>query len=127
MPKSLSILLGLLLLGAAPASAAEGQAQAAKDCPQCPELVVVPAGKFKMGSDAKGAMANEKPTREVTLKSVAIGKYDVTFAEWDACVADGGCRQYRAASVFYIFTYLFCVFGFNGFKRFHGFLNTFNF
>ena len=33
MPKSLSILLGLLLLGAAPASAAEGQAQAAKDCP----------------------------------------------------------------------------------------------
>ena len=91
MPTSLSILLGLRLLGAAPASAAEGQAQAAKDCPQCPELVVVPAGKFKMGSDAKGAMANEKPTREVTLKSFAIGKYEVTFAEWDACVADKGC------------------------------------
>ncbi len=94
MPTTLTLLSALLLLGAAPGNAAEGQAQAVKDCAECPELVMVPAGKFKMGSEAKGALANEKPVHEVTFaKGFAIGKYEVTFAEWDACVADKGCTH----------------------------------
>ncbi len=67
-----------------------------RDCPNCPELVVVPAGSFKMGDPTPPPpnMLNvdEKAVRTVTIaKPFAIGKYEITFAEWDACVAEGGC------------------------------------
>jgi len=65
--------------------------ECAKDCP---EMVVVPAGEFMMGSPAseKGRFANEGPQRSVTIaKPFAVSKFDVTFADWDACVSVGGC------------------------------------
>ena len=63
-----------------------------RDCPECPEMVVMPAGEFMMGSD-EGAM-NVKPVRKVTIaKPFAVGKFEITFTEWDACVAAGGCRH----------------------------------
>ena len=66
-----------------------------RDCPSlCPELIVVPGGTFRMGSDdgEKGRGPNEGPVQTVTIsKPFAVGKYEVTFAEWDACVKDGGC------------------------------------
>ncbi|MEZ5936168.1 MAG: SUMF1/EgtB/PvdO family nonheme iron enzyme [Alphaproteobacteria bacterium] len=68
-----------------------------RDCDQCPEMVVIPAGTFTMGSPAgeEGRKANEGPEHEVTFAApFAIGKYEVTFAEWDACVDEGGC-DYR--------------------------------
>jgi formylglycine-generating enzyme required for sulfatase activity len=66
-----------------------------RDCSDCPELVVVPAGKFMMGS-ADGN-ANEKPVHEVTIpQPFAVGKYEVTFAEWEACVAGGGCMSNKS-------------------------------
>ena len=59
-----------------------------RDCDQCPEIVVVPPGSFLMGESAN--------THRVTIpKAFAVGKYEVTFEEWDACVALGGCRGYR--------------------------------
>jgi formylglycine-generating enzyme required for sulfatase activity len=62
-----------------------------RDCPDCPEMVVVPAGEFMMGSN-DGA-TNEKPLHKVTFsKPFAVGKFDVTFSDWDACVAAGGCK-----------------------------------
>ncbi|MDX2259326.1 MAG: SUMF1/EgtB/PvdO family nonheme iron enzyme [Hyphomicrobiaceae bacterium] len=67
-----------------------------RDCPTCPEMVVVPAGSFIMGSPESeaGHSQDEGPQREVTIaRPFAVGKYEVTFAEWDACVADDGCRQ----------------------------------
>ena len=69
-----------------------------RDCPECPEMVVVPAGSFMMGSprDELGRNEYEGPRYRVTLpKPFAVGKYEVTFAEWDACVADGGCDGHR--------------------------------
>ena len=40
--------------------------------------------------------SNEGPQHEVTIaKPFAVGRFAVTFAEWDACVADGGCGGYR--------------------------------
>jgi sulfatase-modifying factor enzyme 1 len=50
-----------------------------------------------MGSPEKeeGRDVSEGPQHEVTIKPFAIGKYEVTFAEWDACVAAGGCNGYR--------------------------------
>ena len=46
-----------------------------QDCPQCPKMVVVPGGQFG--------------------RPFAVGVYEVTFGEWDACVSGGGCGGYR--------------------------------
>ena len=68
--------------------------QTFKDCPECPEMVVIAAGVFLMGSPDSETerTASEGPLHKVAIaKPLAVGKYEVTFAEWDACVADGGC------------------------------------
>ena len=77
------------------AAKAKKPGQVFRDCPDCPEMVVVPAGSFTMGSptNERGRFDNEGPPRKVTIaKPFAVGKYEVTFVEWDACVADGGCK-----------------------------------
>jgi formylglycine-generating enzyme required for sulfatase activity len=66
-----------------------------KDCPECPEMVVVPAGEFMMGSppDEQYRYENEGPQHSVEIaKPFVVGKFEVTFAEWDACVKTGGCK-----------------------------------
>ena len=63
-----------------------------KDCAECPEMVVIPAGEFMMGSNDGGS--DEKPVHKVAIgRPFAVGKFEVTFAEWDACVAAGGCSH----------------------------------
>ena len=63
-----------------------------KDCPSCPEMVVIPAGVFRMGSN--DGDSDETPVHDVTIvRPFAVGKFEVTFAEWDACIADGGCNH----------------------------------
>jgi formylglycine-generating enzyme required for sulfatase activity len=60
-----------------------------RDCSDCAELVVIPAGSFDMGSPTE----YENPVHRVTIaKPFAIGRYEVTFNEWDKCVEDGGCK-----------------------------------
>jgi formylglycine-generating enzyme required for sulfatase activity len=57
-------------------------------------MIVVPAGKLKMGSPKSetGRYDDEGPQHEVTIaKPFAVSKYEVTFAEWDACVAASAC------------------------------------
>jgi formylglycine-generating enzyme required for sulfatase activity len=69
-----------------------------KECSQCPEMVVVPADSFTMGSPdgETGRFANEGPQQPVRfMKPFAVGKFAVTFDEWDACVADSGCKGYK--------------------------------
>ena len=85
-----------------PLTAAEERALAPKDvfkeCDKCPEMVVVPAGSFMMGSPKsdKNHYDDEEPQHSVTLaRQFAVGRFSVTFDEWDACVADGGCNGYR--------------------------------
>jgi formylglycine-generating enzyme required for sulfatase activity len=75
-----------------------GSGKSFKDCPECPEMVVVPAGSFMMGTPESEPerMAHEGPQHEVTIgKPFAVGQFAVTFAEWDACTADDGCGRYR--------------------------------
>ena len=60
-----------------------------RDCEECPEMVVVPAGSFIMGSPAS------EEGRVTISKPFAVGKHEVTFGEWDACVAAGGCNGDR--------------------------------
>ena len=85
-----------------PLSAAEERVLKPKDdfkeCAQCPEIEVVPAGSFVMGSpdSEEGRIEEEGPQHRVTFgKSFGVGKFAVTFEEWDACVADGGCNGYK--------------------------------
>lgn len=63
-----------------------------KECPNCPVMVALPDGQFRMGSN-EGDFS-EQPERGVTIKeSFAIGKYEVTVAEWQACASSGFCRK----------------------------------
>lgn len=57
----------------------------------------LPGGTLTMGSPAneKHRVVTEGPQRQVTIEPFAIGKHEVTFAEWDACVAGGECNGYR--------------------------------
>ena len=58
-------------------------------------MVHIPAGSFLMGCQPveKGCFESEKPAHQVQVSAFDIGKYEVTFDEWDACVTDGGCTQ----------------------------------
>jgi formylglycine-generating enzyme required for sulfatase activity len=68
-------------------------------------MVVIPAGSFIMGSTARerralGVLAMfdkmEEPRHRVSITyRLAVGRYAITFAQWDACLADGGCNGYR--------------------------------
>jgi formylglycine-generating enzyme required for sulfatase activity len=61
-----------------------------RDCQQCGEVVVVPAGSFDMGSNTE----YENPVHRVTIaKPFAIGRFEVTFEEWDRCYEDKGCKH----------------------------------
>ncbi len=69
-----------------------------RDCPDCPEMVVVPAGSFMMGSPSheRGRDEDEGPVHEVTMGApFAVGRYEVTFEEWDACARDRGCPRHK--------------------------------
>jgi formylglycine-generating enzyme required for sulfatase activity len=68
-----------------------------KECDMCPEMVVVPSGSFTMGSlsTEQDRRDNEEPRHQVTFaRQFAVGRFAVTFDEWDSCVADGGCDGY---------------------------------
>ena len=109
----------LTLLCAQPAVAREGKSQAVflataavappasvaadpkpgsefKDCAACPPMIVVPAGRFVMGSPANetSRVDTEGPQHMVTIdRAFAVGKYEITFDEWEACVADRRCAR----------------------------------
>jgi formylglycine-generating enzyme required for sulfatase activity len=69
-----------------------------KEFAKGPEMVVVPAGSFTMGSPAReeGRFDDEGPQHTVTIgRPFAVGRFAVTFDEWDACVADGGGNGHK--------------------------------
>jgi formylglycine-generating enzyme required for sulfatase activity/class 3 adenylate cyclase len=70
--------------------------QTLRDCEACPELIVIPEGSFTMGSPESepDRFATEGPQHAVSVPMFAMGKYEITFAEWDACLAGGGCKGF---------------------------------
>ena len=58
--------------------------QVFRDCPECPEMVVIPAGSFLMGSppNEPGRFTGEDPQRQVNIRQFAVGKFDVKRGEW---------------------------------------------
>ena len=86
-----------------------------RDCPECPEMVVVPAGSFRMGSPPSEERRgdDEGPVRRVTIaEPFAVGKYEVTLGEFarfveatersmgNACWTYGG-RKWKERSGFH--------------------------
>ena len=69
--------------------------QSFKECAaDCPQMIVVPSGSFMMGSATTepGHPPLEEPQHKVTIaRPFAVSKYELTFADWDACAADGDC------------------------------------
>lgn len=80
----------------------EKAGQSFRDCPECPEMVVIPSGSFMMGSPKTEVDKDDKhsdresPQHKVTIaKAFAVGKYEISFDEWEACVTDGSCPEIR--------------------------------
>jgi formylglycine-generating enzyme required for sulfatase activity/uncharacterized caspase-like protein len=68
----------------------QGAREEIRDCPSCPVMLALPAGRFTMGT-SRGDRS-EKPAHAVSInKPFAIGKYEVTVAEWTACHKAGAC------------------------------------
>ncbi|WP_087671161.1 SUMF1/EgtB/PvdO family nonheme iron enzyme [Caballeronia humi] len=83
---------------AAPATPAPSTAAKAasggeiKDCPSCPVLIPLSPGSFTMGSNSDDPA--EKPPHRVSIgQPFAIGKYEVTVEQWNACVDAGACTR----------------------------------
>ena len=89
------LLLGswVAICAGAPLGAAQEVGEVFQDCEECPRMVVVPGGRFIMGSPGaeEGRFDDEGPRRVVLIESFAVGVYEVTFEEWDACAWAGGC------------------------------------
>ena len=65
-----------------------------RDCPTCPELVVLPAGTFRMGCvSGLGCVNDELPVREIEVASFALSRYEVTFKEYERFATATGRRQ----------------------------------
>ena len=96
-----SVLLAAALALLAPHAQAQAQARQPgakfKDCRDCPEMVVVPAGKYVMGT-APGKLAEVEEAAElqpvpITIPAAfGIGRFEVTRAEYAAFIADTGGR-----------------------------------
>jgi formylglycine-generating enzyme required for sulfatase activity len=89
--------IGLKVLSGSDEAALKQKA-AFKECDKCPEMIVVPPGSFLMGSNDSGpqrAPAESSRHKVTFAHPFAVGRFAVTFEEWDACVADGGCDGYK--------------------------------
>ena len=98
----------LLLVAAAATLAAPAVARAAqpadrtfRECPQCPEMVAIPAGAFLMGSPAgeRGQFDDEGPQHRVSVRAFALGKYDVTNVEFLTFLRETGYQPEPCDSI----------------------------
>lgn len=90
-------LFTILAVGGSPTTQAQDDPKPGRefrDCPECPVMVVVPAGRYAMPMPPidQGRPYDEGENRLVIItEPFAVGKFEVTFDEWDACVRDGKC------------------------------------
>ena len=64
-----------------------------RDCPLCPEMVVVPGGRSFIMGEVNDKTDRLGPRHEVRIsRPFAVGRFEVTLTQWETCVAKGGCR-----------------------------------
>lgn len=85
---------GLQMLNGGDATVEPNTDPIAPTCDGCPEMVIVSAGSFLMGSPDSEAnrSGNEGPQHEVSVPAFAISATEVTWAQWQTCVDAGACR-----------------------------------
>ncbi len=89
-----AILFAVAMLASACASSSQPTQTAGevfRDCSACPEMVAISGGQFMMGD--RYFSESGRPIHRESVADFAIGKYEVTFEEWEACARDGGCRS----------------------------------
>ena len=91
-------IIPVLLFNAALALGSQLQAQPSgssfEDCEACPTMVVIPAGSYQMGDLSGTGLPAELPVHPVTItRAFAVGRTEITFTQWDACIADNGCTH----------------------------------
>jgi formylglycine-generating enzyme required for sulfatase activity len=60
-----------------------------RDCVGCPEMVWLPLGDFVLGD----ATLDAGRPRVAIRYALAVGRFELSFSEWDACASAGGCRR----------------------------------
>jgi formylglycine-generating enzyme required for sulfatase activity len=94
LPNAVLTLLFIVLVAPSAATGAGTlePGQIFRDCPECPELVVIAAGEYQMGSDENAG--DGIPAHQVRLPApFAMGRFEVTFDQWRNCIDDGGCSH----------------------------------
>jgi formylglycine-generating enzyme required for sulfatase activity len=67
--------------------------QSFKECRNCPDMMVIPAGSFVMGSPATEPerRANERQHKVTIARPFAVSRTEITWDQWEACVRDAAC------------------------------------
>jgi formylglycine-generating enzyme required for sulfatase activity len=68
-----------------------------RDCEGAPEMIALRGGRYRMGDIVGDGQPYERPVHAVQLAPFALGRYEVTNAEWQQCVAAGACTAPQAA------------------------------
>jgi formylglycine-generating enzyme required for sulfatase activity len=71
------------------AEVAPGPGQIIKDCADCPTMVVIPAGRFEMGSILS---RDEQPIHSVNVSGFLLGRTEVTQGQWKAVMGSNPSR-----------------------------------
>ena len=64
-----------------------------RHCPDTPDMASFRGGRYSMGDSIGNGQPYERPVHEVTVAPFAIGRYEVTRGEYQACVDAGGCSE----------------------------------
>ncbi|MGQ0528237.1 MAG: formylglycine-generating enzyme family protein [Panacagrimonas sp.] len=64
-----------------------------RDCADTPEMVRLPGGRSLMGELGDSGLSYQRPIHQVEVPAFAIGRYEVTFLEWDECRAARFCQK----------------------------------
>ncbi|MES2489809.1 MAG: formylglycine-generating enzyme family protein [Pseudomonadota bacterium] len=69
-----------------------------RDCSDAPEMIMLSGGRYRMGDLVGDGQPYERPAHDVQIAPLAVGRFEVTNAEWLACVKSGACTPSRTAS-----------------------------
>jgi formylglycine-generating enzyme required for sulfatase activity len=68
------------------------------ECTDCPEMVVLPGDSFTMGAAQGMGAKTEQPPHPVTITRFAVARFELTFAQWDACARHGDCNHINSGA-----------------------------
>ncbi len=89
------IVLALTATAMAACGSGDSASTVFRDCAECPEMVSIPTGEFTMGSPTSELYRGAETQHKVTISPFALSKTEITFDQWEACVADGGCGGFK--------------------------------